>query len=68
MDDDHHVTEDVGHDRDVATVGAVSGAGVEGGIAVGEGVCDLVDLDELLIRITLVENFPDFFGGYAFRN
>mgnify|MGYP006919303108 CR=1 FL=1 len=68
MDDDHHVAEGVGHYRDVAAVGAVSGAGVEGGVAVGEGVFDFVDLDELFIGVALVENFPDVVGGYAFRN
>ena len=67
MDDYHHVTEGVGHDGDVATVGAIGGAGIEGGIAVGEGVFDFVDLDELLVGVALVENFPDVVGSYAFR-
>ena len=68
MDDDHHVPEDVRHYRDVAAVGAVGGARVEGGIAVGEGVFDFFDLDELFIGVALVENFPDVVGGYACRN
>ena len=61
------MAEGVGHYRDVAAVGAVGGAGVEGGIAVDDGVFDFVDLYELLISVALIENFPDVVGCCAFR-
>jgi len=67
LDDQHNVPKGVRDYGDVAAVGVVGRTGIEGGVAVGEGVFDFVDLDELFVGVALVENFPDVVGGYAFR-